>query len=157
MGFLNDLVGGQASQQLQDFTNRWQSGGAQQMSNQEVAERYGQVAPNLTPDQYQASAQEAFTKMSPEQRAEFARWLQAHSQAQGVNVPDLDGDGVDDRLQDPGRLANATTQVHQQKPGIFEQLLGKGGTGGPLDNPIAKVAFAGIAAMAAQRLMGSRR
>lgn len=157
MGFLNDLLGGQSSQQLQDFANRWQSGGAQQMSTQEVADKYGQVASNLTPDQYQASAQEAFAKMSPEQRAEFARWLQAHSQEQGVSVPDLDGDGVDDRLQDPGRLASATTQVHQQKPGIFEQLLGKGGTGGPLDNPIAKIAFAGIAAMAAQRLMGGQR
>lgn len=156
MGFLNDLVGGRASQQLQDFANRWQSGGAQQMSSEEVADHYGQVAPNLTPDQYQASAREAFTKMSPEQRAEFARWLQSHSQAQGVSVPDLDGDGVDDRLQDPDRLAKATTQVQQQKPGIFEQLLGKGGTGGPLDNPIAKIAFAGIAAMAAQRLMGRR-
>lgn len=38
-----------------------------------------------------------------------------------------------------------------------DQLLGKGGTGGPLDNPIAKVALAGIAAMAAQRLLGGRR
>jgi hypothetical protein len=157
MSFLNDLLGGQRGQQLQDFSNRWQSGGGGSMSNQEVADHYGQVAPNLTPDQYQASAQEAFSKMSPEQRAEFARWLQTSSQQHGVNVPDLDGDGVDDRLQDPGRLAQATTQVHRQNPSIFEQLLGKGGTGGPLDNPIAKVALAGITAMAAQRLMGGRR
>lgn len=40
---------------------------------------------------------------------------------------------------------------------FIDQLLGKGGTGGPLDNPIAKVALAGIAAMAAQRLLGGRR
>ena len=31
--------------------------------------------------------------------------------------------------------------------------MGKGGTGGPLDNPIAKVVFAGIAAFAASKLM----
>jgi len=157
MGFLNDLLGGQAGQQLQDFANRWQSGNAHEMSGQEVADTYGKVAPNLTPDQYQASAQEAFEKLTPEQRSQFAQWLQTQSQQQGVAVPDLDGDGVDDRLSDPGRLAQVTTQVHQQKPGIFEQLLGKGGTGGPLDNPIAKVALAGITAMAAQRLMGGRR
>jgi hypothetical protein len=157
MGFLNDLIGGQAGQELQDFANRWQSGGGHQMSTQEVADKYSQVAPNLTPDQYQAAAQDAFSKMTPEQRAEFAQWLQTHSQQNGVNVPQLDGAGVDQSVQDPGRLAQATTQVHQQQPGIFEQLLGKGGTGGPLDNPIAKVAFAGIAAMAAQRLMGGRR
>jgi len=157
MGFLDSLLGGETGQQLQDFASRWQSGAGHQMSGQEVADKYGQVAPNLTPDQYQASAEEAFSRLTPEQRAEFARWLQAQSQQHGVSVPQLDGVGVDPSTTDPGRLAQATTQVHQQQPGIFEQLLGKGGTGGALDNPIAKVAFAGIVAMAAQRLMGGRR
>jgi hypothetical protein len=157
MGFLNDLLGGQAGQQLQDFANRWQSGNGGSMSTQEVADRYGQVAPNLTPDQYQESARAAFERMTPEQRSEFARWLQSRTQEQGMNIPDLDGDGVDDRMQDPDRLAPVTTQVQQKEPGILEQLLGKGGTGGPLDNPIAKIAMAGITAMAAQKLMGGRR
>ena len=42
MGFLNDLLGGQAGQQLQDFANRWQSGNAHEMSGQEVADTYGE-------------------------------------------------------------------------------------------------------------------
>ena len=57
----------------------------------------------------------------------------------------------------PGELAEMTTSLREQQPSIFEQLLGKGGTGGALDNPIAKVALAGIAAMAAQRILGGRR
>ena len=32
--------------------------------------------------------------------------------------------------------------------------MGKGGTGGPLDNPLAKVIFAGITAFAASKIMG---
>jgi hypothetical protein len=49
-----------------------------------------------------------------------------------------------------------TSQVRQKDPNILEQLMGRGGTGGPLDNPIAKAAFAGIAAMAASKIMGRR-
>jgi hypothetical protein len=50
-----------------------------------------------------------------------------------------------------------TTRVRDKEPNIFEQILGKGGTGGMFDNPIAKIATAGIAAMAAQKLLGGRR
>ena len=74
--------------------------------------------------------------------------------AQQRGMTDFDGDGIDDRLQDPHELAKRTSQVRQRDPNILEQLMGKGGTGGPLDNPIAKVAFAGIAAFAASKLMG---
>jgi hypothetical protein len=76
-----------------------------------------------------------------------------------VSVPDYDlnDDGIDDRAQrDPGELAEVTTQVRDQNASIFEQILGKGGTGGAFDNPIAKIAVAGIAAMAASKLMGRR-
>jgi hypothetical protein len=88
-------------------------------------------------------------------------------------VPDLDGDGLDDRLQDPGYLAGATTQVRTQQPGMLDSLLGglmgggggnaggspnagTGGLGGLLSSPIAKAAIGGIAAMAMSRLMGRR-
>jgi len=69
-------------------------------------------------------------------------------------MTDFDGNGIDDRLDDPRELAKRTSQVRQQDPNSLEQLLGKGGTGGPLDNPIAKVVFAGITAFAASNIMG---
>lgn len=78
------------------------------------------------------------------------------NKARQRGITDLDGDGVDDRLEDPRELARMTSQVRQRDPNILEQLMGKGGTGGPLDNPIVKAACAGIAAMAASRLMGRR-
>ncbi len=158
MDMLNNVLGGQqGQQQLQDFANRWQSGNAHEIPTAEVADHYGTVATNLTPDQYQQAAQEAFTRLSPDQRAQFAQWLQSQTQQHGVNVPALGGGTPATQLQDPGQLAQVTTQVHQQQPGLLQQLLGKGGTGGPLDNPVAKIALAGITAVAAQRLMGGGR
>lgn len=159
MDVLNSILGGGGNaQQLQDFANRWQSNGGQQMSGQEVADQYSQVAPNLTPDQYQAAARDAFSKMTPEQRSQFGQWLQTQTQQQGMHLPQLDENTTSaEQMQDPNVLAQATTRVHQEQPNILEQLMGKGGTGGALDNPIAKAAFAGIVAMAAQHIMGGRR
>jgi hypothetical protein len=71
---------------------------------------------------------------------------------------DLNRDGVDDRLQDPGYLAQATGRMEQQQPGILGQLLGgaAGGSPGMLESPIAKAALAGIAAMAVKKMMSGQ-
>jgi hypothetical protein len=71
----------------------------------------------------------------------------------------LDGDGIDDRLQDPGYLAQVTGGMQQRQPGMLEQLLGGGGgggggRGGMLSNPLAKATLAGVAAMAVKKMTG---
>ncbi len=43
---------------------------------------------------------------------------------QGHNFPDVNQDGIDDRLQDPAYLAQTTTQVEQQRPGLLGRILG---------------------------------
>ena len=58
---------------------------------------------------------------------------------------------------DPGVLADMTTGVRTKEPNIFEQVLGKSGTGGTFNNPLVKIAVAGLTAFAAQKLMGARR
>ena len=115
-------------------------------------QRYQEITPQLSNQDYQESAEAAFSKLTPEQRREFSRYLQQQAQQRGMT--DFDGNGIDDRLEDPGELAKRTTQVRQQDPNLLEQLLGKGGTSGPLDNPLAKVVFAGITAFAASKIMG---
>ena len=145
----------------EDFINRYEQGAPyQSIDDREAVDRYQQVAPQLSRDEYRNSAQDAFGRLSPQERAEFSRWLRTRASQQGVALPDYDlnDDGIDDRMQNnPGELAEMTTRVREHQPNIFEQLLGKGGTGGAFDNPIAKIATAGIAAMAAQRLLGGRR
>jgi hypothetical protein len=157
----NLLGGGQERQQYQDFVNRYDQGSPYDgISDQEAINRYQQVAPHLPPDVYQESAQDAFARMSPQERMQFGQHLRQQSQQQGYNFPDLNRDGIDDRMQDPRYLAQVTSQMHQQQPGLLGQLLGGGnqqsvggGAGDMLNNPLAKAALAGIAAMAVKRMM----
>jgi len=176
----NILGGGQQRQQYQDFANRYQQGDPWDgISDDEALQRYQQVAPHLQPQQWQDAAQESFSRLSPQQRMELGRYLQQGAQQQGYNFPDMNRDGIDDRMQDPGYLAQMAGQMRQQQPGLFSQLLGgalgggamsnalgggmtgnsgaaMGGLGQMLNNPIAKAALAGIAANALQRMMSGR-
>src|SRR5687767_307561 len=123
MGFaqaLEGLLTGGQRKEYEDFVNRYNQGPPSQgYETDEVARRYNQIAPALPPQDYQRAAMDAFERMSPQERTEFARALQQRTQQQNVQVPgfqDLDRNGIDDRFQDPGTLAKYTTQVQQQKP-----------------------------------------
>ena len=157
------LGGGQQRQEYHDFVNRYDQGPPWTgISDREAVSRYQQVATRLPPDMYQQSAEEAFARLSPQERQEFARYLQQRSQQQGLDFPDFNQDGIDDRYQDPRMLAQVTSRMEQQQPGLLGQLLGGGGSGGSggggnmLDNPLAKAALAGVTAMAVKRMMGGR-
>ena len=169
MSFLQQLLGGgQEQHDYRDFVNRYDQGPPWAgISDDEAVNRYHQVAPQLPPDVYEESAQEAFARMSPQERMQFGQYLRQRAQQQNVNFPDFDQDGVDDCMQDPRYLAQVTGRLHQEQPGLLGQLLGGGGMSGGmsgggggggslLDNPMAKAALAGITAMAVKRMMGGR-
>jgi hypothetical protein len=154
MDVLNELLGGSQRPQYDDFVSRYDQGAPWDgIGDDEALGRYREVAPNLSNDQYRESAEEAFRRLTPEQRAEFGRWLQRQAREQHLGIPDLDRDGIDDRLQDPGFLAGATEQVRERQPNLLEGLLGGSSGGGLLSSPIAKAAIGGIAAMALTKLM----
>jgi hypothetical protein len=159
----NLLGGGQQRQEFQDFANRYEQGSPYDgISGQEAYNRYQQVAPHLPQDVYEDAARESFSRMSPQDRQQFGRHLQQQARQQGVNFPDLNNDGIDDRYQDPNYLAQMTGRMHQQQPGLLGQILGGGqqqslggggGAGDLLNNPLAKAALGGIAAMAMRKMM----
>jgi hypothetical protein len=157
MSFLDQLLGNnQQRQDYQDYFDRYQRGEPWEgYSDREVMDRYRQVAPHLREQDYEEAAREAFARMTPEQRRQFADYLRQQARQQRVEMPDLDDD-FDRRGMDPGELARATTRINQRQPNMLEQLLGGGGgqMGQVLSNPLAKAALAGIAAIAAQRIMG---
>ncbi|MDQ4002154.1 MAG: hypothetical protein M3283_14420 [Actinomycetota bacterium] len=145
---------------IEDFINRYQQG-PQAISEQEAADRYREVAPQLSSEDHMRAAQAAFARMSPEERAEFGRYMAEQAQRQGHDFIDLNQDGIDDRLQDPDYLARTTTQAHQKEPGLLGQLFGgsgghsSGGTGGGmLSSPLAKGVLGGIAAYGLSRMLG---
>ncbi len=166
MNMLEQLLGGgQQQQQFQDFSQRYEQGAPWQgISDQEAYNHYQQVAPRVPPDVYQQSAQQAFERLDPQQRSQLGQYLQQQAQQQNVPFPQPTNAAG---YQDAGYLAQATTQLHQQQPGLLGQLLGGALEGGgasapqaaqsPLASPIAKAALGGIAALAVKQMMGNRQ
>ena len=170
MDLLNSLMGGgRERDQAQDFVNRYDRGAPYDgISGDEAYQNYQRVAPHLSQQDYELSAEEAFSRMDPRERQQFAQMLSQQARQQGVRFQDLDGDGVDDRMQqDPRYLAQAMGRMQQQQPGLLQQLMGGGGgmmggssmgggAGNMLQNPLAKAALGGIAAMALRRMMNQQ-
>lgn len=180
MPLLEQLLGNNPRdrEDYDDFVRRYDQGSPWDgIRDDEVVERYQRVGRQLPPDVYEESARDAFSQLTPQQRRELGEYLQRQSRQQNLDIFDQDGDGRDDRLEDPEYLARATGRMHQKQPdllgGMLGGMLGGGGGGGTgrrssggggggggadmqdmLSSPIAKAALAGIAAMAAQRFLG---
>jgi hypothetical protein len=149
------LKGGKQRQDYDDFVSRYDQGHPSEgYSDQEVVQRYREVAHQVPPDQYAQAAQDALARMSPEERAEFASMLQQRAQARGVSLPNRIGSNPDD-------LGRVLSNLHQT-PGRLSGMLGAdasdapaagGGMAGMLGSPLAKAALAGIAAMVVRKAM----
>jgi hypothetical protein len=111
-------------------------------------------------DQYAQAAQEALSKLSPEERAAFVKMLQDRAAARGVTLPA-------DVTPEPKELGEVLTDLHS-KPGQLRDMLG--GDAGQLQqqasgsspiieilsSPMAKAVLAGIASMVVKRVMAAR-
>ena len=163
MGILDDLLGNeQLQKQYRDFVKRYEQGDPSEgYSDQEVLKRYGEVSHSVPPDQYAQAAQEALSKLSPEERAEFVEMLQERAAARGMKLPGR-------AASDPRDLGKVLTDLHE-KPGQLRDILG--GPGGAqsqgqagsspitdmLSSPMAKAVLAGIAAIVVKNMMGSSK
>ena len=166
MGMLDDLLGNeQLQKQYKDFVKRYEQGDPSEgYSDQEVLERYGEVSHAVPTEQYAQAAQEALSKLSPEERAEFLKMLQERAAARGVKLPGK-------VASDPKDLGKVLTDLHE-KPGQLRDILGGGSLGQPqaqapapgsnpitdmLSSPLAKAVLAGVAAIVVKNMMGSSR
>jgi hypothetical protein len=162
MGILDDLLGNeQIQKQYKDFVKRYEQGNPSEgYSDQEVLERYGEVSHAVPTEEYAQAAQEALSKLSPEERAAFLEMLQERAAARGVKLPGK-------AASDPKDLGNVLTDLHE-KPGQLRDILGGGSVGQPqgqqqasgsspitdmLSSPMAKAVLAGIAAIVVKRMM----
>ncbi len=128
--FLSNLMGGggddRRRDEYRDFANRYDEGAPyDRISDEEAMNRYREVAPNLSEDEYRESAREAFSRMSPEERMQFGQEFRGHAQEQGHgDFIDRDHDGQDDRFQDPDYLAGMTGRMHGRQPDMMGNLMG---------------------------------
>jgi len=165
--------------QAQDFINRYDEGlPHENISGEEAVNNYQAVASQLSPQELEDSATEAYERLSPDDRRQFAQWLQERGGDQVGNVTS----------DDPRDLARVTSQLQSQQPAGLAGLLGGGGLGGMLggaggggnlgglasgllggggsqsrgqgggmgdilQNPIARAALGGIAAIAMKKMM----
>src|SRR5262245_9000949 len=160
MGMLDELLaGGQLQREYKDFVNRHEQGDPSEgYSDQEVLQRYGEVSHAVPPDQYAQAAQEALSKLSPEERAAFVKMLQDRAAARGVTLQRQ-------LAPEPKDLGQVLTDLHVQ-PGQLRDILGAGdaqtqqqasGSSPIIDiltSPMAKAVLAGIAAMVVKNVMG---
>jgi hypothetical protein len=140
--------------EYEDFVQRFEKGAPWEgIDDDEARRRYDEVSSDLSDDDYELSAREAFERLDPEQRKEMTRLLRQQGRERNVDLGEFDRDDDDERMSDPQQLARMTRKVRKQQPGGLAALLDSGGGGGMLGNPIAKAALAGVAAMAAKRVM----
>jgi len=161
MGILDELLtAGQRQKEYRDFVDRYHRGNPSEgYSDQEVLKRYGEVSHAVPADQYAQAAQEALSKLSPEERAAFVKMLQDRAAARGVTLPR-------EVAPEPKELGQVLTDLHK-KPGQLRDMLGGGAaqTQGQapgaspitdmLKSPMARAVLAGIAAMVAKNVMNN--
>src|ERR1043165_1494209 len=118
MGILDDFLGNeQLQKQYKDFVKRYEQGDPSEgYSDQEVLKRYGEVSHAVSSDQYAQAAQEALSKLSPEERAMFVKMLQDRAAARGVTLPE-------NVAPEPKDLGPVLTGLHN-KPGQLRDILG---------------------------------
>ena len=107
MGLLDELMGGGTQQQsFHDFVGRYEQGAPHEgVSDEETVSRYGQVAGEVDPNTYQASARDALANMDPQQREQYAQQVSTAADQQGVSH------GWDGQRTDPDSLAAMTTNA----------------------------------------------
>ncbi|MBA3275646.1 MAG: hypothetical protein H0T72_07620 [Chloroflexia bacterium] len=160
----------QSRGRAQDFINRYDDGAPHEnITDEEALNNYQAVAGRLTPQELEDSAAEAYERMSPDERRAMARFLNDRSDVQ-----------FDQLRDDPRGLAQMTSRVQSRQPdglagllgglggggmgGMLSDVLGGdndrnrqrqggGGMGDMLQNPIARAALGGIAAMAMRKII----
>lgn len=173
---MKGLFGGDSDQHrsnAHDFVSRYEEGGdpTTGFSGQEAMDHYQRAAQHLSPEEYEMAAQQAFSRMNPQQRMQFGQMLQQRMSG---------GMGQDMQFDDPRQLASLTSRYQREEPNGLASLFGGGGGGGGgglgdmlggmmgggggqrgggggmgdmLDNPIAKAALGGIAAIAFKNMI----
>jgi hypothetical protein len=175
MGLFEILMGGgQKRHEYEDFARRYEQGPPWEgYSDREVLDRYGEVAHEVPPADYEGAVREALSRLSPTERAEFLRHLQERSRGRGVTLPEPrpggGGGGLDELArsvrelhEEPGRLRDVLTRSSGGGSGDLPGSPGATPAGVPQEitsifgSPLAKAAIAGITAMLVRRMLARK-
>lgn len=157
MDVLKNIFGGGTpdnyQQRAQQYQQGYQGGQLGGLSDQDVAQRYQRTVQYAPPDVVEQAHAEAFNRLSPQEQQQIvAQFQQAHNDPQQpFQYPGFNGGSQQGYT--PAQMGQMARQAQQQQPDLLQQVLGPGGA---LSSPLAKVAMAGVAAIAAQKMMGGQ-
>jgi len=137
-------------QMYQQYSNAWDQGSYGQLPEQEVRQNYQQFVQNA-PSQMVEAHQQYYEQMPPQQRGSLMQGLIGGLMQQGFNPQQAGIQNTDPYSMSPRDAARVTSFAQQQSPDLLQQIMGPGG---PLGSTGAKVAVAGIAALAAKQILG---
>ncbi|HZS75381.1 MAG TPA: hypothetical protein VFA41_02105 [Ktedonobacteraceae bacterium] len=138
-------------QMYQQYANAWDQGNYAQLPEQEVRQNYGQFIQNAPPQVVEQVHQQYYQQMPPEQRGGLMQGLMNGLMQRGINPQQAGIQNTNPYNMSPQEAARLTSYTAQQSPDLLHQVLGPGG---PLGSTGAKLAVAGIAALAAKQLLG---
>jgi hypothetical protein len=156
MDILKNIFGGGTpdnyEQRAQQYQQGYQSGQLGGLSDQDVAQRYQRTVQYAPPDVVEQAHAEAFNRLPPQEQQQIvAQFQQAHTDPQQpFQYP---GFNSGQQSYSPAQMGQMARQAQQQQPDLLQQVLGPGGA---LSSPMAKAAMAGVAAIAAQKMMGGQ-
>jgi hypothetical protein len=139
MGFLDRLLGREEPR----ATTTPRGTGSGELTDEQALERYRYLVRTAPPDRIEEAHEEAFARLTPEQRRQALQELSA-------GAPE--GERAD--RDDPRSLARMATRAELREPGSVERAFGRGGMGIGLGGTLLgsfAAAFAGT--IVAQSLM----
>jgi hypothetical protein len=138
-------------QMYQNYANAWDQGTYQQIPHEQAYQNYQQFVQNAPPQAVEQMHQQYYQQMPPQQRGGILENLLGGLAQRGVSPQQIGIQNPNPYTMSPQEAARVTTYAQQQQPDLIDQVLGPGGA---LGSPMAKIAVAGIAALAAKQFLG---
>ena len=137
----------------QQYQQGYAGGSYDHLDDQDVSDRYQRTVQHAPPEIVEQAHAEAFGQLPPLLRRQLAgQFRRAHDDPSQPYRYDGFSGGQDG--YDPARLGAMAGQAGRQQPDLLGSVLGQGGT---LSSPMAKMAMAGVAAIAAQKMLGGNQ
>ncbi len=138
-------------QMYQQYANAWDQGNYQQIPHQDAWQNYNQFMNNAPPQMVEQVHQQYYQQMPPQERGGLLQGIMGGLMQRGVSPQQMGVQNTDPYSMSPADAARVTSYAQQQHPDVLQQVFAPGGV---LGNPMAKMAVAGLAALAAKQFLG---
>ena len=138
-------------QMYQQYANHWDQGTYEQIPPGQAQQNYQQFVQNAPPQMVEQVHQQYYQQLPPQQQGSLMQSLMGGLMQRGINPQQAGIQNTDPYSMSPQDAARLTGYAAQQSPDLLHQIMGPGGA---LGSTGAKLAVAGLAALAAKQILG---